>query len=104
MTPLALILFILFVYGVVYGVVQASLVAPARMWLASKSIWLEEGLYCPWCISLWVGLATWYPFIGRVDVWIGAFVAVGAMHFVPRDIWTSHSVEGELVSELRRMR
>ena len=28
-----------------------------RLWLMRKGEWLEELLSCPWCTSVWVGLA-----------------------------------------------
>ena len=101
---LDLVLFILFTLGVTYGFTQASLLAPARMYLASKAHWLEDLLYCPFCISMWVGVASWYYFIGEPTVWIGGFVAVGAVAILPKSAWRSHEIEGELVQELRRLR
>lgn len=44
------------VLGVVYVITHSVIFMPVRMWLAKKSVWLDVLLYCPMCVSFWVGL------------------------------------------------
>jgi hypothetical protein len=51
-----MILQILTSYGIVYLVAESNLFEKPRAWIAKKSHFLGELIYCPICTSFWVGL------------------------------------------------
>lgn len=58
---------------------------PLRIWVMHKtgveSTWTYF-VQCPWCVSMWIGLATaWLPLVlTDAPLWLWPFIALGGSH------------------------
>lgn len=66
---------ILITYGIAYLITQSVLLEKPRAYLASKHWFIGELLYCPICISFWIGLAL-------TQNMLGAFAIMGSIALI----------------------
>jgi len=112
MTQLDYTIFLLTAFGIVYGVVGSVLLMPLRLALATRSVWLEALLYCPYCVGFWAGVllrATWFAQLQSLTDVIECvpcgFLVVGAIALA-RAAWPSFlesrfESERSIIEELR---
>jgi len=71
----------LLVLGVTYTITTSFVFTLPRVLFARLGVVAAYFIYCPWCVSFWVGTATWwaYPYAGPwyFGVLLSAFSAVG---------------------------
>lgn len=101
-------------FGVIYVVTESAIFAPARIYLALKSVWIEVGIYCASCTGFWAGLIVYLAQAVEAGRWSGwtllsaafaGLIVVGAVQvlrvfgdFLPG----AHDREREIIKQWRQ--